>query len=101
MSGYFVATDFTKHTSHAFVEVFDWQDFERAAFLKKMLDAVSDVVEERAICPTTSGGGPVEGFLNPISLVADNLLAADLKSGEIFCETNHGDYLKSLRCMAS
>jgi len=84
-----IAADATQHAFHAFEEIFDRKQAPWALVLQVVQDPIADVVDERKVCAVAALCRALERDVDPSSVIAGDLMAADFEDWEFSDETDH------------
>lgn len=83
------AADTDKHVAHPVVEVGEGEEAEWALGFKVVLDASADVVDKGEIVAIGSGSRAAQGDIEPVGVVLDHLMSADLDGRTCADEGDH------------
>jgi hypothetical protein len=84
-----IAADTTEHALHAFEEIFDGKQAPGALVFQVVQDPIADVVDEGKVCAVAGLCRALERDVDPGSVIAGDLVAADFEDWEFSDETDH------------
>ena len=86
-----LAADLDQHPAHPLIKIIELQQLQRTFRFQIFHDAAADVRHKRKVLVVGSARGTVQSVIQPLGIVVDHLIAADLKGGAIANEGDHGE----------